>query len=180
MAALYKTNILIFSSRTLECSGLIWGLSCIPSLSWRRPLTCGYHRNTSRMCQQILVTGWSRSPFLCSSIIVVSSIFVQFLWEEMNVFVRPAKAGGAGDGNKHRGRDWDLKKKSWKQTALAKIQKKKKKSKRVGFFFNQIQQQCCLCPQQGQHLLPAANAEQVHNAKPLPRTTETDTVIEIL
>lgn len=47
----------------------------------------------------------SRSPFLCSSIIVVSSIFVQFLWEEMNVFVRPAKAGGAGDRNKHRGRD---------------------------------------------------------------------------
>jgi len=75
--------------------------------------------------------GWSVSPLLWPSIIVVSSIFVQVLWEEMNVFVRAAKAGGAGketegDGKKHRGRDWDLKNKSENKQRELKYKKVKK------------------------------------------------------
>lgn len=71
------------------------------------------------------------SPFPWSSIVVVSSIFVQFLWEEMNVFVRPAEAGGAGDGKKHRGRDSDLKNISENKLRELKCKKKRQKKEPV-------------------------------------------------
>lgn len=44
----------------------------------------------------------------------------------MNVFVRPAKAGGAGDGKKRRGRDWDLKNKAENKQRELKYKKGKK------------------------------------------------------